>query len=228
MKLSDVHQTTPSQVDEALKDYLSLVGNALAGVVSSRRHGRAEVLALTLDNKRSFMKYLGRAQHHTFDTVRWGTLFQFMTLKDGLELTPDEVTKIFRDPSTKTKISELWNKQKSSEPGNKTLASKEALDTWAQKNSPIGGPESPDSGKRAEIAVTYILELGSIKRLEKEAGAQEMPDEEPKTQPPTKEVPQEKPAEVIPSPAPGTTTSPKLDPATIANIKQQLATLKGI
>lgn len=200
-------------VDEALKDYVKLVGNALAGVVSARHRGQAEVQALTLDNKRVFLRYMGR-QSMTFETLTWNIIFKYLTLETGLNLSEQEAMMIFRDTATKAKVEKLWISQKSGAAGG-TLASPQASRNWGQKGALVGGTEDPDGAKRAEIALTYILELASIKRLEKEVGGKDMPEPEKASEPQ-----QAKPESSQKS-------EPQLDQTTIDNIKQGLADLKG-
>jgi len=208
------------QVDEGLKDYIGLVGNALAGVVSARHRGKAEVGRVLIDAKKNFSQHMGR-NGQNWATVTWNTLYKYLSMPNQLGLTSDEINKILKDNSVKAKIIELISKQSSKQLGATPGAQKISTDVmkkdWAKGSAIIGGPEDKDSGKRAEIAVTYLLELGAIKWLERSDSAADMPSDAETEVPLAPATPQAEP----------TGETGKIDRAAIDRIKQELAKIKG-
>ena len=209
----------PRSVNEGLKDYVGLVGNALAGIVSARHRGKAEVSKVLLDAKKNFTQHMGR-NGQKWDTVTWNTLYKYLSMPDQLGLTGTEITKIFKDQTVQSKILDLISKQTSKQVGGSASSQRISTDvmkqTWSKSSQLIGGPDDMDSAKRAEIAVTYLLELGAIKWLERSDRTQEMPDDGPEQQPARS-----------PEATQTQAAASKLDPTVIDKIKQELAKLKG-
>jgi hypothetical protein len=212
-------------VEEGLKDYIGLVGNALAGVVSARHRGKAEVGRVLIDAKKNFSQHMGR-NGQNWATVTWNTLYKYLSMPNQLGLTGDEINRMLKDNSVKSKIIELISKQSSkqlgSAPGNQKISTDVMKKDWAKGASIIGGPEDKDSAKRAEIAVTYILELGAIKWLERSDSTSDMPDE-PTTEP---QAPATQQTAATQQSEPSGETG-KIDRAAIDKIKQELAKIKG-
>ena len=216
--------TSYTEVDEGLKDYLGLVGNALAGVVSARHHGKAEVQKLLMGAKRNFMQVMGRS-NQTWQNLTWKTLFSYMTMPRQLALTPDDIKNILADQDTKKKISGLITASKLQIPNGFYTT------FWGKNTQPIGGEETDkNSAARAEIVVTYFLELGCIKKLERQEGSQEAGDDNRPTPAPTS-APSPTPTPT-PTPTPASTQT-SLGPGgtlpanVIVGIKQKLAAARG-
>lgn len=213
----------PDKVDEALKDYIGLVGNALAGVVSARHRGKAEVSRVLIDTKKAFMQHMGR-NGQDWSTVTWGTLYKYLSMPKQLGLQKDEISRILRDSSVQSKILNLISKQSSKQlgtsPGKQQISTDQMKKSWGKNNEIISGVEDKDSAKRAEIAVTYILELGAIKWLERKDSPSEMPDDTQSANSAPVE-PGEQPQSATAS------NAANIDQNTIDRIKQELTKLKG-
>jgi len=155
-----------TNINEGIKDYLSLIATKLKGVIDDRNLGRGEVINLTKAAKSKFSQYMGR-MNQTWDTVTWDTLFKYLSMSDQLGLEQKEIYEIFGNASTKTSISNLLTSQNILSPDYFTTY-------WAKKSQPIGGV-GPSAKQCGEIVATYLLELGAIRHLDKKSGGMEMP-----------------------------------------------------
>lgn len=154
------------QTNEALKDYLSMISQALDPVARAHKLGTREVQNLTKQAVSKFVRYMGR-NRQDWNNVTWNTLYKFLTIRDLFGLTAAEINAMVLDQETKNKITNIV----------KNLPANYMTDFYAKPSKTIGGDMSVNgAADRSQTIATIILELASIQHLNKAAGGEDIPD----------------------------------------------------
>lgn len=153
------------EVDEGIFDFMKKVAPILDPVARARKHGQTEVSNLTKAALSKFAQYMGR-QKQDFHDVTWNLLFKYLTIADQLGLSPNDAKQIIMAADTRTGVGKILSASQLTPP---------AAKTWGKPTNAISGdPTNPQSAEVGQAIVTYILELASIKNLEKAAGGEDL------------------------------------------------------
>lgn len=166
---------TEEPLEEKADSYLKLVTTAVKGLWDPKELGKAELIAYTRSANKNFLRLMGQ-NSVDYDSVTWNLLFRYLTMPNQLELESSEAMALLKDLTMRQRIMDEIRVANLSFLDPK--AKQEYLKTWAVKNKPIGGPpDDEDTPKRAELIITHILSVATVKHLgSKIAGGQDMPD----------------------------------------------------
>jgi len=149
------------RLDEGILDFIKKFKPNLDPVAKARKHGQKEVDDLEKEALQQFAQYMGR-NRQDYKTVTWNTLARYLTIRNQLGLSADDVKRIILDPGTKNVIAQKI-------PGGKIPK------TWAKPQEAISGnPADPKAESIAQAIVTYIVGLAAIKHLEIAAGGEDV------------------------------------------------------
>lgn len=154
------------QTNEALKDYLSMIAKALDPVARAHKQGAKEVATVTKQALAKFTQYMGR-NRQDWNTVTWKTLYKYLTIPDQFGFTAANINEIILDSDTKSKITSIV----------RGLPPDYMTAYYAKPSQPIGGdPAVGNIAERAQVITNIILELSTIKLLDKTVRTGDIPD----------------------------------------------------